>query len=337
MQKFNTKRAAVYAAFCAGIIGIIGIFLFFKEGSLVLAIAPVAAVILLLNLILYGLSYKFNAKWLAFPIIIVNIAVSVGGLVYAVQDMIMFYHVTDPESREFLQNLPDYREIMINAGNGKTYYGMLHTIGADTEKAPTIIYFGGNGEVSYKRMRSFEDNNRWRYFEGYNFIYVDYEGYGLNGGKTSYTGMYEESLAVYDWCAAQPYIDETRVVSMGYSIGTGAAVYLAANRPVAGLILAAPYANGYDLYNAMLPIFKGPLRLLVKQRFKSDEYARYVTCPVMIIASRSDETVPYSSTQRLSAEFPVSVGFFTLETENHNSVFTDGTYQKIKTFLEGAK
>jgi dienelactone hydrolase len=37
------------------------------------------------------------------------------------------------------------------------------------------------------------------------------------------------------------------IVSMGYSMGTGSAVYLAANRPVVGLVLGAPCANGYDL------------------------------------------------------------------------------------------
>jgi len=332
----NTKRAALFTAFLAGIIGITGVFFFFKMGSLISAVIPVTAVILVLNIILYSLSYKFKTKRIMFAIVIANIIASVFGLVYAVQDRIMFSRVTSPESRKFLQGRSDYREIEFTADNGKTYHGMLH-IASVSDNSPLIIYFGGNGEVSHKRMRSFEENNRWQYFDGYNFIYIDYEGYGLNDGQTSYLNMYEESLAVYDWCASQPFADKTQIVSMGYSIGTGSAVYLAANRPTVGLIIAAPYANGYDLYNAMLPIFKGPLRLLVRQKFKSDEYARDVTCPVMIIASRADETVPYSSSKRLSEQFPGNVDFFTLENEGHNGVFTEETYKKISAFLKEAE
>jgi len=205
---------------------------------------------------------------------------------------------------------------------------------ASGEPAPLVIYFGGNGEVSYRNLRNREEQGQWHYFPGYHYLFIDYEGYGINNGKTHYLNMYEHALAVYDYAASLPGVDNKHIVAMGYSLGTGSAVHLAANRPVTGLILAAPYANGYDLYNNMLPIFYGPMRLLVKQKLPSEKYAPSVTCPVLIIASRADEVIPLSSSERLSKRFSGDVEFMTLNDALHNSIFqTDGVFDKVQFFL----
>jgi len=96
-------------------------------------------------------------------------------------------------------------------------------------------------------------------------------------------------------------VDESRIIAGGFSIGTGPAAYLAANRNVAGLFLLAPFANSYDVYNKVLPIFHGPLRLLVKHKFSSDMRAPSITAPVLIVASENDEIVPFSSSEKLKA------------------------------------
>ena len=267
--------------------------------------------------------------------VILSAVISVCGIVYTIQDSMVFRNVSDPQSRQFLQGRTGYSEITFTAGNGKTYNGMMYQ--AIDGKAPLVIYFGGNGEVSHIRLRNLEENTQWKYYAGYHFIYMDYEGYGLNGGRTSQKSMYEESLAVFDYAASLAIVDPGCIVSMGYSIGTGSAVYLAANRPVAALILAAPYSNGIDLYNNILPIFYGPMQLLVKHKLPSDKYALNVTCPVLVIASHKDEMVPFASTKRLSGLFSGPVEFIELENERHNGLFrAEGVYDKIKVFLEKA-
>jgi len=329
-------------ALCAGIIGVAGIFLFFGMGSLVLAVAAIATLVLLLSLALHGFGSFINQKFkintrvkricLVLPVLLIAL-VMVCGVVYTVQDGMIFYNVMDSESRDFLAGRPGFREVQFTAENGKTYHGMMYQTSG--EAAPLVIYFGGNGEVSYRNLRNREEQGQWRYFPGYHYLFIDYEGYGINNSKTHYLNMYEQALVVYDYAAALPGVDNKHIVAMGYSLGSGSAVYLAANRPVAALILAAPYANGYDFYNNIFPIFYGPTRLLVKQKLPSDEYAPNVTCPVLIIASRSDETIPFSSSQRLSERFGGDVEFMTLNDALHNSIFqTDGVFSKIQFFLE---
>ena len=254
------------------------------------------------------------------------------GVVYLIQDSMFFYNVNDPQSRDFLKGKPEYSEIVFTAENGKTYHGMMYQ--AKNEKAPLVIYFGGNGECSYRNLRIREEQDQWKYFEGYHYLFMDYDGYGLNSGRTNYKNMYELALAVYDHAVTLPNVDSEHIVVMGYSLGTGSAVYLAANRRVSGMILATPYANGYDLCNNVIPVFKGPLKLLVKQKLPSDKYAPDAVCPVLVIASLSDEVIPYSSSVKLSGLFTGSVDFLELKNVNHNGIFqAEGVFDRVQSFL----
>ena len=72
-------------------------------------------------------------------------------------------------------------------------------------------------------------------------------------------------------------------------------------RDVAGLILWAPYASSYDIYNNIMNIFHGPVKLMVRYQMDSYKYIRDVNCPVMIFASDSDELIPFQSSRDLFA------------------------------------
>ena len=327
---------------CAGVIGVAGLFIAKGMALLVSAVAIVTLGVLLLSFILRSagwltanrLELKAWMKRTGSALLVTLCAlVSLFGLVYLVQDGMFFYNANDPESRAFLQNRQGYHEIEFTAANGKTYHGMMYQ--ASEGKAPLLIYFGGNGECSYNNLRYHETYDRWATFAGYHYLYMDYEGYGANSGQADYLNMYEEALAIYDYAVTLASVDSDHIVAMGYSLGTGSAVYLAANRSVAGLILQAPYANGHDLYNNMLPIFVGPLQLLEKQKLPSEQYAPDVGCPTLIIASRSDEAVPFASSMRLSELITGEVEFMTLDNVSHNGIFQEERVrEKIKSFLE---
>ena len=265
------------------------------------------------------------------------IFVAIGGVfIYFIQDRMIFHHVMDHRSREFLQDLPEFHEVEFVAETGKTHHGVMRM--HSNAVAPLVIYFGGNGEVSYQHMRSRQMLDMWQYFYGYHYLFLDYDGYGLNSGRTHYRNMYETALAAYEFALSHPYVDSSNIVVMGFSLGTSSAVYLAANRDVSGLILMAPYANGYDLYNSVLPIFRGPMRFLVRQKLPSDYYAPNVSSPVLVIASRADEIVPFSSAVSLADAFLVEVDFVELDGASHNGMFdNDKVLDSIHNFLSNRK
>jgi pimeloyl-ACP methyl ester carboxylesterase len=184
-------------------------------------------------------------------------------------------------------------------------------------------------------MRAREILGHWQYFPGFHYLFIDYQGYGLNEGRTHYQNMYKTALAAYEYATNHPYVHSNKIVVMGFSLGTASAVYLAANRPVEGLILLTPYSRGVDLYNNLLPIFHGPMTLLVRQNLPSYQYAPLVNSPVLIIASQDDEIIPFSSSKELSTFFQREVEFMELRGARHNDVFRwPGVMDKIQWFLE---
>jgi len=272
-------------------------------------------------------------KIIKFSVVLIIVFLLLCGIIVVAQSSLMFFPTHDEESRLYLENLPDFTEVSFTAENGKTFHGVFFQ--ANDERSPLVIYFGGNAEVSFRHMRVREIRNDWEYFPGHHYLFIDYEGYGLNEGRPHYRNILEQALAVFDFAVTLPNVDYERIIVKGYSLGTGPAIYLAAHRPVVGVILATPYASGYDLFNNVIPIFHGPIRVLVRQKFPSYRYAPNVTAPILVVASRSDEIIPFASTNRLVDLFSGDVEFMTLENVSHNDIFlVDDVFEAIRTFLE---
>jgi uncharacterized protein len=80
---------------------------------------------------------------------------------------------------------------------------------------------------------------------------IDYRGYGGSTGTPSELGLRADARAAFDFIhAAAP---ESRIAVFGESLGTGVAVALARERPVAGVLLNAPYASVLRLFELRGP------------------------------------------------------------------------------------
>ncbi|MCL2461398.1 MAG: esterase FrsA, partial [Defluviitaleaceae bacterium] len=192
---------------------------------------------------------KFKA-WIKRLIItaldIVEIFALLAAFIYCYQDAALFHPNDDPASREYILSQADFTEITVN--DGKTAYtGYMKRTGGDVP-SPLIIMFTGNAQNAAQAMASIDYAGAWGSFLGCDMLIMDYPGYGLNRGAPSSVSICREALLTYDYAGGLPYVDASRIIIGGFSIGTGPAVYLAANRPAAGLFLLAPYASGYDLY-----------------------------------------------------------------------------------------
>ncbi len=92
--------------------------------------------------------------------------------------------------------------------------------------APLLIYFGGNAEeVSWLASTAGQ-------YAGWSLLMFNYRGYGRSEGKPGEAELFADALQIYDYAARRA--DAGRVAVMGRSLGSGVAVYLAAQRPVAG-------------------------------------------------------------------------------------------------------
>lgn len=234
-------------------------------------------------------------------------------VVRLVSAQMLFYPHADPDTHEALLADPSVEHLSI-AGEDGTLSGYLLR-GAE-DPSPLVLYFGGNGENAARTVRKLtQDEARRAPFAGCHFAQIDYPGYGLSEGKPSAASLRRAALAAYDALAARG--DVTEILILGYSIGTGPANYCAANRPAAALILMAPYADGVDLYNNVINVFHGPLRLLVSYDMESVVYASDVTVEPLIFATEADALVPWASSKRLSETYPAGCRFITVPDITH--------------------
>ncbi len=113
------------------------------------------------------------------------------------------------------------------------------TSAAAREPAPLLMYFHGNGElIDFWADEFAEPRSR-----GVATLLVEYPGYGRSSGSPSQESITRTALAAYDWATAQPFVDRTRVVAYGRSLGGGVATILASKRPVAALVLESTFTS----------------------------------------------------------------------------------------------
>jgi pimeloyl-ACP methyl ester carboxylesterase len=202
------------------------------------------------------------------------------------------------------------------------------------EFQPTIIYFGGNGESSAQTFYAYHQSEFFSHIQGYNFIMIDYPGYGLSEGKTNDESITRMAEVVYDYIASLEYVNELEIYIYGYSIGTGVATYLSSIKDVEGLILIAPYSSITDLFNSRVPIFTGLGKHLIVEEFPSYTYAHQCEIKPLIIASQSDQTIPIELSLKLSTSFKITPSLFIVEHEAHNEFLDNNdVIQQIVNYL----
>lgn len=137
----------------------------------------------------------------------------------------------------------------------------------------------------------------------------------------------------YDAISSRADVDASRILMFGFSMGTGVANYVASNRPASGLILFAPYADGYDLYNSMVPIFYGPMRALVAFRMESIRFANIRSRP-LVFSSVDDRVVPFASSERLSQAYPSGCEFVQMQGLGHNDYWgSDDVLERVSQYI----
>jgi uncharacterized protein len=130
---------------------------------------------------------------------------------------------------------------------------------------------------------------------GLGILAIDWRGYGGSTGNPTELGLRADARAGFDFIhAAAP---QSKIAVFGESLGTGPAVALARDRPVAGVLLNAPYASVRRLFELRgLPI---PYRWLMKDPFDSEALIGGVTAPVLILHGTGDPAIPVAEAHRL--------------------------------------
>ena len=159
------------------------------------------------------------------------------------------------------------------------------------EEQPVFLYFHGNGGSLRWRDERFHD----LIADGSGLVALSYRGYGGSSGYPTEKGLIEDAKAAYAFSVSH-YAAE-RLVLWGESLGSALALTLAAENPVGCVVLEAPFTSAVDV--GAQHYWFVPVRLLMKDRFRSDLRAGKVTAPVLVVHGENDLVVPVTLGEQL--------------------------------------
>ena len=256
-------------------------------------------------------------------ILVIGLALYLGllAVMYLAQRSLMYfpYNVrTDPADADF----PQAQEVVLRAADGTEL--IAWTVPPMRGK-PVVIYFHGNGGSLQHRVPRF----RPLVADGTGLVALSYRGYGGSKGSPSEAGLIEDGQAAYDFARKQ--YPDTKIVLWGESLGTGVAVAIAAENDIAALILEAPYTSTADIASATYPFI--PVRLLMKDQFRSDEEIGQVKAPVLFLHGAQDRIIPIRYGERLFALANEPKQFVRFAGGEHENLDQFGALSAAREFL----
>ncbi len=221
-------------------------------------------------------------------------------------------------------NLPDVEERTLQAPDGEK---VLVWYGRAKPGYPTLLYFHGNAgsfEFRQERIR--------RYMaRGIGMYMMTYRGFGGSTGVPSERANVADARLAYDSLRADGVAAEDIIV-YGESLGSGIAVQIAAEKPVGGIILDAPYTSLVDVAETVYPYL--PARLLMTDRYETLTYIGRVTAPLLILQGERDEIVPISMGRAVFAAANEPKTMKTFPEAGHSDHWNFGSYDAAYAWLD---
>jgi len=190
---------------------------------------------------------------------------------------------------------------------------------------PVVLYFHGNGDF----LAGFFGRFRDLIADGTGIVALSYRGYAGSSGQPSEQGLLKDAAAAYVFTTARYSAD--RIVAWGFSLGSGVAVALAAEQPVAKLILEAPYTSIADVAASVFPIF--PVRLVLRDPFHTDARIAWVKAPLLIMHGARDHTIPIGFGERLFALAHEPKQFVRFPEGGHHDLDDYGAMEAARHFI----
>ncbi len=197
----------------------------------------------------------------------------------------------------------------------------------DADRAPLVIYFDGSGSLTADLIP------HMRTLKGWSVALVNYRGFSPSTGTPSQARAFADATLIYDTLAQRPDIDPGRIVAMGYSLGTGIAVYLSELRPVVGTILVAPY-DSQTLIGLKQEAIYAPLTGIMKPYFDSITRAPEIHTPLLCLIGATDPVIPPERSLRLVSQWGGEKTVKTYDGEDHSLLLHENSsWDDILIFL----
>jgi hypothetical protein len=242
----------------------------------------------------------------------------------------LFYPQQTPTWRSLR---PGVETVLFDLGGGIQISGRFCPYDA---RAPTVIFFHGNGEVSadYELIGpSFGTRC------GANFLVLDYRGYGESTGQPSNTAMIADARALFPQVLAylsnRDYIGPH--VVMGRSLGSASALEIGLTYPtdLAAMILESAFADPEPLL-AYLGVPRDVVNQIDCSIISNVTKIASISLPLLVIHGEGDTLIPASHGRKLFKTSPAALKEICIipEAEHNTILLYDDYFEAMKAFLQ---
>jgi uncharacterized protein len=260
-------------------------------------------------------------QWIAVAVVAVYAAATIA--LYLCQRMLMYPAPQTTRVAPAAAGFPEAEEFVVDTEDGEKVI-VWHV--PPKPGKPVVIFFHGNGDVLAWRVPRF----RAIVADGTGLVALSFRGYGGSTGTPTEQGLLNDSKAAYQFAAAR--YSAARLVPWGYSLGSGVAVALATTHAVGKLILEAPYTSTVDIAAAAYPFM--PVRLLMLDRFRSDQQITTLKVPLLVMHGEKDAVIPVEFGRRLFDLAPGRKRFVAFPLGTHIDLDDQGAVEVAHAFLQ---
>lgn len=246
------------------------------------------------------------------------------GLLYVKQRSLL-YHPDQTVPDPVLSGVPEMTALRLPTEDGLE---LLAWWRAPLEAAaPTLLVLHGNaGHIGDRAEKVGE-----YLAAGYGVLLLSYRYNAASGGEPSEANLFTDARAGMAFLKREA-VSSDRVVLYGESLGSGIAVAMAVEFPVAGLVLEAPYSSMPDM--AQHHYWYVPSRWLVRDRFDSMSRIGKISAPLLVIHGEADTVIPIKFGRRLFDAAPEPKQAHYLPEARHNNLADYGMQSLVVAFIE---
>ena len=212
------------------------------------------------------------------------------------------------------------------------------TFANSLQDGPHVLFFNGNNVII--------DHNESLYRSiagcGATVTVFDYRGLGFSSGTADVLQFRRDALAIYDYLVQSSHVGG--LVVFGFSMGSAMATYVASERPVAGMILAAPIAladeefPSYAHARGLTPAETAEVKLADDAHVTFDEVLLVArsSAPLLVMHGDADTLVPPAQGRELFEASPAkNKQFVMLPGATHNEAAgSPGSLAAVQAFLK---
>lgn len=221
----------------------------------------------------------------------------------------------------------DTLPIVLTSSDGTRLCGWLLTPKSNGPHAAAVYFGGRSEEVSWIACAA--DSM----FSNMALLAVNYRGYGDSHGRPGEQHVIEDGTMLFDWLVERGQgIDPSRIALVGRSLGSSVAIQVAAQRPVAAIVLLTPFDSVLAMVKKKLPSM--PVGWMLRHRFETVRYAHRVSAPTLVLRAEEDDIVPHGHTDALVSKLGALTSDEIIPGSTHCDIpHLPETHQRIADFL----